>query len=146
MTCANRQRPLWDMRKGRSIKVSRFSLWRKEARTVPPGLVDAVHADTLLHLLDLQTNQTGIGVAVAVVLGQDGDGLLVAALGHKPAGRFRDEPDGDDHDTGSKALQDEGHAPLPVVVDEVAPIGDDGCRDRAAEPAAVVEAYRISSK
>lgn len=112
---------------------------RKQRLTVPPSLVNTVNADTLLHLFDFQTDETSVRVAVTVELDQEGNGLLLAALGEEPTGRLGNEPHSENDDNTGKALADEGNAPLPVGAHEVGAVGDQSGGNAASEPTAVVE-------
>lgn len=112
----------------------------QERAVVPPDLVDAVGADTGAHLLDLEADKGRVGVAVAVVLDEKREGLVLTAVGHVPAGRLRDEEDATHDDQAGEGLEDQRQAPAVVALDEVAAIGDDGSRDGTTEPTAVVKA------
>lgn len=108
-------------------------------RTIPPPLINTINANTLLHFLNLQSDQTSIRVSVSVVLCQESYSLLLSALGKEPTRRLGDKPDKeDDHDTG-EALEDEGNAPLVVRVDVVGTVGNSSGGNTATKPTAVVE-------
>lgn len=111
----------------------------EERAVVPPHLVDAVELDALPHLLNLELDELGVGVLVAVILDKEGDGLLLAAVGHEVTGGLGEEEDGAHDDDASSSLEDQGNAPRVVVVDVVGAESDNGSRDGTTEPTAVVE-------
>jgi hypothetical protein len=109
--------------------------------TVPPSLVNTVNTDSLLHFLNLQTDQASIGITVAVIFDQEGKGLVLPTLSEEPTGRLGDKPDCENDQNTREALQDERDTPLVVVADIVCAVGDRSGGDTASEPTAVVEAY-----
>lgn len=83
----------------------------EQRAVVPPDLVNAILANALLHLLDLKHDQTGRWVPIAVVFDQEGDGLLLLAVGHLETWRLWQEEDrAKDNDTG-EALKQQGDSP-----------------------------------
>lgn len=111
--------------------------------TIPPSLVDTIDANTLFHLFDFKTDQTGIGISIAVILNQERDSFLVPALGHQPSRRLGDEPNGENNDQTGEALADEWNTPLVVVADKVGSVCDRSCGNRTTIPTAVVETYSV---
>lgn len=107
--------------------------------TVPWLLVNAVLSNVLPHLLDLKHDQTRIRLAVSVVLGKEGNRLILAAVGHQVTGALGDEEDSDHDDDTGKALHDQGDLPRQIALDLVAAVGDGSSRDGATEPTAVIE-------
>lgn len=57
----------------------------EERRVIPETLVGTVGVVGLQELLHLESNVNGVGVAVAVVLGEDSTSLLLAAVDTEPA-------------------------------------------------------------
>ncbi len=112
----------------------------QERAVVPPNLVDAVGADTGAHLLDLKADKSRVGVAVAVVLDQELEGLVLTAVGDVPAGRLRNEENTTHDDQAGKSLEDQRQTPAVVALDVVAAVCDDGSRNGTTEPTAVVKA------
>jgi len=112
---------------------------KEERAVVPPDLVDRVGDNGLAHLLELEEDERSVGVAVAVVLGEEGVGTLVVTLGHEVTRRLGDEEDEDEDEHTSDGLEDKGKAPLDVRVDVRGTKGDGSGGNRATEPTTVVE-------
>ena len=83
----------------------------------------------------------GFGGDAGLELGDDLVGFLGAAVGHEPAGRFRDEAAEEEDDEADDAADDEGESPAVFGVDDVGVEDDDGadCAQGCAEPVAAVD-------
>lgn len=119
---------------------------KKIIHTVPPSLVDTINSDAFLHLLNLQTNKTRIGIPIAVILGKEGCGLFFSSLSDEPSGRLRDEPHGKYDTDTCKALADERNAPLVIGVDLIRAVGNSRSGNGTSKPTAVVETYTPSDQ
>ena len=97
----------------------------------------------VLELLDLQSDERRVGVAVAVVFDQESSAVFFPTVRHLPSGGFWDEEDGANDDQTSKTLQDDGYAPGKVALDEVGAIGDGRCGNGPAKPSTVEQTYHI---
>lgn len=111
----------------------------EERAVIPPDLVDTVGLDTLPHLLSLEQDELGVGVAVAVVLDKEGNSLSLAVVGEEETGRLGEEEDGTHDDNTGESLEDQGNTPRPVALDKVAAVGNAGSGNGTSEPTAVVE-------
>jgi hypothetical protein len=89
---------------------------KEERAVVPPDLVDRVKGDRLAHLLELEEDKRGIGVAVTVVLGKESVSTLLVALGHEETRRLGDEEDKNEDEHTGNGLEDKGKTPRHVVV------------------------------
>ena len=108
--------------------------------TIQRPLVDTVLANTLLHLIHLELYKPRVGIAVSVVLGEEGDSLRLATVGHEKSRRFRDEPDTKQNNDTSECLYDQWNPPRVVVVDLVTAVDHGSRRDGTTKPTAVIEA------
>lgn len=99
-----------------------------------------METSTVFHLLDLKTDQSSMGITLAVVFGQEDGGLGFLALRKKPTGRFRDEPHEADDQDACEALADEGDASLVVGIDIVCSICDCCSGDIATGLTVIIEA------
>lgn len=110
--------------------------------TIPRPLINAILANPILHLLDLELHEPRGRVVVAMILDQERDRLFLAAVGDQEPWRLGDKPDTAHYDDTGKPLNNQGDPPGVVVVDLVAAVDDGGCGDGSAEPAAVVESCK----
>ena len=144
MTWANRQRPLWVKKNGRSERQGQQALEEQisgRGPTVQRPLVNTIQSDSFSHLFNLQEYESRLRVTVPMVLGQEVDSLCLSTIGHEPTRRLREEKDTGHDDDAGKSLEGKRNSPRRVILDEVAPVCDCGGRDGTSEPAAVVEAY-----
>lgn len=87
-------------------------------------------SEGLLDFDEFVADEVVIEVAVGVVLGKDGESLLVAVDGDQPTWGFWDEPDEADHDKSWGGLKDGWSSPGPFRLNlessESSPGGNDG--------------------
>lgn len=111
----------------------------EERAVIPPYAVGTVDLEMRLVLHHLQLDPLGVGVALAVVLGEDGLCLDNAAADVQPAGGLREEP-GEKHDeAGKHHLQPHWDEPLGVAGVRKASASGAGGDERADGPEDVVE-------
>jgi len=120
-----------------------------EAVTVALGLEEVevaavfrslhLEADRLLDLAVLELNCGVVLVAVGVVLGQHGEGLVVPVLGDEEAGRLGHPPDEGDLDNRGERLEEGRNTPRPLVLEEVGAEAQPADDQGADVPQAVVD-------
>ena len=110
-----------------------------EKRTViPPALVSTVHVEQLLVLVELELYPRGVLVAIAVVLGEDGLGLLLLAVDIQPSGRLG-KPEAENGDeTGEKGLEPGDQTPGVVAANVEGASSRSGRNDGSTKPKGVV--------
>ena len=126
-----------------------------EAVTVALGLEEVgvagglgsleLEGERLLDLAVLELDGGVVGVAVGVVLGEHGKGLLVPVLGDQVTGRLGHPEDEGELDDGGDGLEQGGHTPRPVALDEVGAEGNPGDEQGTDVPQAVVDGGQAST-
>lgn len=101
-----------------------------EGPVVPDG-GSLLQLDAVLELLQLKLDHGVVGVAAAVVLGEDGRGLLLLAPHGEPSRRLGDEEDARADDQRRRDLQGEGQTEGNLALGLAAGIGDTSGQDGA---------------
>lgn len=121
---------------GEAVTVA-LGLEEVEVAAVDLGL--HLEADGLLDLAELELNRGVVLVAVGVVRGQHGEGLVVPVLGDEVTGRLGHPPDEDDLDDRGEGLEESRDTPRPLVLHEVGAEAQPADDEGADVPQAVVD-------
>lgn len=89
---------------------------RRADQFIPPtaGRSRLLHTQRLVDLGKLPAGE-GLGAAVAVVLEQEGEGLVISLLADQEPGGLGDKVEGEELEAGHGKLQDCWQAPLDVA-------------------------------
>lgn len=93
----------------------------------------------LLDLVELELDGGMVGVAVCVILGEDGQGLVVLILGHQVTRRFGHPEDEEELDHRGKGLEEGRNTPGPVALEVIGAKADPGDNQGTDVPQAVVD-------
>lgn len=93
----------------------------------------------LLNLLEFVLDELVLAVAVSVVLGENGESLLVAVDGDQPTWGFWDPEDEADHDKSWSGLEDRWNSPRPGALNSEGSVGGPGGDNGTDVPGGVVE-------
>lgn len=84
----------------------------EESAVVPPALVSTVHVEELLVLVKLELDPRRVGVAVAVVLGEHGSGLVLFVVDEEPPRRLGEEHAEEADQAGEQSLHPSDEPPV----------------------------------
>lgn len=96
-----------------------------------------LHVQERLVLLELQPDPGRLTVAISVVLGEDGLGLLALVVDVQPTWRLGNEPREKDDQAGEEHLQVHRNGPANVAFESDSTADGAGCQDGASEPEGV---------
>lgn len=113
----------------------------EELTVIPPFLVRSIVGNTFLEFADLELDDRIVRVTLTMVLGENGESLIMTVIGEQPTWGFWEEEREDQDETRENTLEVKWDSPALIRVGEVetSSVGDPGSWDGTHEPESIVD-------